>query len=83
MTKDPTNGQGIDADQLKVLGFPEYTQHYNVGEVWMFNSIQYHKAENKGADDRYHLLIYFDHMDPRARPMIESAIKNYQGPTIL
>ena len=49
----------------------------------MFNSIQYHKAENKGADDRYHLLIYFDHMDPRARPMIESAIKNYQGPIIL
>ena len=83
VTKDPTNGQGIDADQLKVLGFPEYTQHYNVGEVWMFNSIQYHKAENKGADDRYHLLIYFDHMDPRARPMIESAIKNYQGPIIL
>jgi hypothetical protein len=82
VTKDPTNGTGIDADQLRSLNFPEYKQHYKVGEVWMFNSIHYHKAENRGPTDRYHMLIYFDHMDPLIRPIIEEAIKNYTGPTI-
>jgi hypothetical protein len=82
VTKDPTSGQGIDADHLVSLKFPEYSQHYSVGEVWLFNSIQYHKAANYGSDDRYHVLIYFDHMDPLIRPIIEEAIKNYTGPTI-
>jgi hypothetical protein len=79
VTKDPTNGQGIDADQLASLQFPEYSQHYEVGEIWLFNSIQYHKAVNTGTTDRYHLLIYFDHMDPIIRPAIEAAIKDYTG----
>jgi len=79
VTKDPTKGQGVDADQLKFLGNREFFQHYGVGEVWLFNSIQYHKAENKGDQDRYHVLIYFDHMDPKIRPIIEKAIQNYTG----
>lgn len=60
----------------------EYIQHYAVGEVWMFNSVHYHKAVNGGDTDRVHVLCYFDHMDPKIRPFIEQAIINYSGPLI-
>ena len=60
----------------------EYPQFYAPGDVWMFNNFHYHKAENLGSSDRYHMLIYFDYMDIKIRPIIEKAIENYQGPTI-
>jgi hypothetical protein len=60
----------------------EYQQHYAVGEVWLFNSVHYHKAENLGNSDRIHILCYFDHMDMKIRPIIESAINDYKGPWI-
>lgn len=60
----------------------EHFQKYGEGELWMFNSVHYHKAVNNGATDRYHLLIYFDFMDEKIRPTIEQAISNYQGPFI-
>jgi len=61
----------------------EYRQHYAVNQVWLFNSVHYHKAENFGNTDRVHILCYFDHMDEKIRPIIESAIENYQGPWII
>lgn len=60
----------------------EYTQHYSPREVWMFNTVHYHKAVNFGNTDRIHLLCYFDHMDEKIRPYIEKAIESYQGPMI-
>lgn len=63
-------------------GAMEYKQSYRSGEVWLFNSVHYHKAENLGNSDRIHILCYFDHMDKRIRPIIESAIENYIGPWI-
>jgi hypothetical protein len=60
----------------------EYVQHYATNEVWMFNAVHYHKAVNLGNTDRVHLLCYFDHMDEKIRPYIESAIENYHGPWI-
>jgi hypothetical protein len=60
----------------------EYSQQYNVGEIWMFNNYHYHKAENLGTSDRYHMLIYFDYMDKKIRPIIEQAILNYSGPIV-
>lgn len=70
-----------DTKHPRILG-NEYTQHYDIGEVWLFNSLQHHKAENKSDKDRYHLLIYFDHMDSKIRPFIEKAIEEYKGPYI-
>lgn len=67
---------GIHTDQK------EYPQLYKPGEIWMFNNYHYHKAENLGTADRYHMLIYFDYMDQKIRPIIEQAIENYQGPII-
>lgn len=63
-------------------GAVEYTQHYAPREVWMFNTVHYHKAVNFGNTDRIHLLCYFDHMDEKIRPYIEKAIESYQGPMI-
>ena len=60
----------------------EFGQFYAPGEVWMFNNYHYHKAENLGTEDRYHMLIYFDYMDAKIRPVIEQALLNYQGPRI-
>lgn len=57
----------------------QYSQTYKSGEVWLFNSVHYHKAENFGNADRVHILCYFDHMDRKIRPYIEQAIENYQG----
>lgn len=61
----------------------EYTQHYGVGQIWMFNSYHYHRAENLGVTDRDHILIYFDYMDKKIRPYIEQAINMYRGPLII
>ena len=61
----------------------EFCQRYKLGEVWMFNSVHYHKAVNKGTSDRYHMLIYFDFMDEKIRPIIEQAVKAYKGPFII
>jgi hypothetical protein len=60
----------------------EYKQFYAVKEIWMFNSYHYHRAENLGITDRDHILIYFDYMDEKIRPYIESAINEYRGPLI-
>jgi hypothetical protein len=60
----------------------EYKQKYSLGEVWMFNSVHYHTAVNNDNKDRYHILIYFDFMDPKIRPIIERAIESYTGPFI-
>lgn len=60
----------------------EYKQFYAVEEIWMFNSYHYHRAENLGMKDRDHILIYFDFMDEKIRPYIESAINDYRGPLI-
>ena len=60
----------------------EYVQHYSIGEIWMFNSYHYHRAENLGLEDRDHILIYFDFMDRKVRPHIEKAINSYNGPLI-
>lgn len=60
----------------------EFVQKYELGDVWMFNSVHYHKAVNDGDKDRYHILIYFDFMDKKIRPVIEQAIETYQGPFI-
>jgi hypothetical protein len=80
VTKLPENNVG-GADWFKPVN-AEIKQHYSVGEIWMFNSYHYHRAENLGTTDRDHLLIYFDYMDPKVRPFIESAINNYVGPLI-
>ena len=69
------------ADWFKAKGI-EHKQHYNTGEIWMFNSYHYHRAENLGTADRDHILIYFDYMDPKVRPLIESGINSYNGPLI-
>ncbi len=60
----------------------EYKQFYAPTEVWMFNSVHYHKAVNIGKSHRYHILIYFDFTDEKIRPVIEQAIKDYTGPYI-
>jgi len=67
---------GVITDQI------EYGQNYNPGEIWLFNNFHYHKAENQGITDRYHILIYFDYMDKKIRPIIEKAILDYRGPFI-
>jgi hypothetical protein len=69
------------ADNFKPIEM-EYKQHYSVGEIWMFNSYHYHRAENFSNVDRDHVLIYFDHMDNKIRPFIEQAINEYTGPHI-
>jgi hypothetical protein len=48
----------------------------------MFNSYHYHRAENFSNEDRDHILIYFDHMDKKIRPIVEQAISDYTGPLI-
>lgn len=80
VTELPSNNKD-SADWFKAKEL-EYKQHYAVNEVWMFNSYHYHRAENLGVEDRDHILIYFDHMDEKVRPYIESAINNYRGPLI-
>lgn len=80
VTKLPQNNTD-PADWFKAKEI-EYKQHYGVGEVWMFNSYHYHRAENLGLKDRDHILIYFDYMDPLIRPLIENQINNYNGPLI-
>jgi hypothetical protein len=82
VTKDPSNGTSNAADNLENVIYEQHIQHYAVGEAWLFNSIHYHKAVNDGEEDRYHLLIYFDHMDEKTRPFIEQAINDYTGPYI-
>jgi hypothetical protein len=67
---------GIHTDQ------EQFGHSYLAGDIWMFNNFHYHKAENLGSTDRYHMLIYFDYMDIKIRPYIEKAIENYQGPLI-
>lgn len=79
VTKDP--GNSVRPDKFEPID-TEHFQYYGIGEVWMFNSIQYHKAQNLGEDDRVHVLLYFDYMDPKIRPIIEQAILDYQGPRI-
>jgi hypothetical protein len=72
-----------DSDKFQISeGAVEYIQHYAINEVWMFNAVHYHKAVNLGDTDRTHLLCYFDHMDEKIRPYIESAIEQYEGPWI-
>lgn len=61
---------------------PEFKQKYGLGEIWMFNSVHYHKAVNDGNQDRLHMLIYFDFMDAKIRPIIEQAIHDYTGELI-
>jgi hypothetical protein len=80
VTKD-TGFAGHPDDFEKHHG-EEFWQHYAPGEVWMFNSVHYHKAVNHGAADRFHLLIYFDFMDEKIRPVIEKALSEYTGPRI-
>lgn len=67
---------GVTTDQ------EEFGQFYSPGEIWLFNNYHYHKAENLGKEDRYHMLIYFDYMDTKIRPVIEQAITEYRGPII-
>lgn len=67
---------GVHTDQK------EFGQFYSPGEIWMFNNFHYHKAENLGKEDRYHILIYFDYFDEKIRPVIEKAILEYSGPVI-
>jgi hypothetical protein len=80
VTKLPKNNTDL-ADWFKASE-TEHKQHYSVGEVWMFNSYHYHRAENLGLADRDHILIYFDYMDPKIRPFIEIGINSYNGPLI-
>jgi hypothetical protein len=69
-------------DDFRIVGEPEFHQYYGTGEVWLFNSVHYHRAVNLGAFDRTHLLIYFDFMDAGIRPAIEAAMASYTGPRI-
>jgi len=80
VSKLPENNTA-PADDFKPLE-TEYKQHYGLGEIWMFNSYHYHRAENFSNEDRDHILIYFDHMDKKIRPIIEQAISDYTGPLI-
>ena len=80
VAKMPKNNKD-SADWFKAKEL-EYTQHYSVGEIWMFNSYHYHRAENLGDVDRDHILIYFDFMDEKIRPYLEQAINIYTGPKI-
>jgi hypothetical protein len=73
----------VSSDRFQLpINAVEFIQHYGINEVWMFNAVHYHKAVNLGSTDRIHLLCYFDHMDEKIRPYIESAIKDYSGPWI-
>lgn len=80
VTKLPQNNKDA-ADWFKAKE-TEYKQHYSVGEIWMFNSYHYHRAENLGLADRDHILIYFDYMDEKIKPFLELGINNYTGPLI-
>ena len=81
VTKD--SGFSGHPDDFKLIDKQqEFKQKYGLNEIWMFNSVHYHKAVNNGRSNRYHLLIYFDFMDEKIRPVIEQAISNYQGPYI-
>lgn len=80
VTKLPKNNKN-SADWFKAEEV-EYRQHYGIGEIWMFNSYHYHRAENFGNMDRDHVLIYFDYMDEKIRPFLEAGINNYTGPLI-
>lgn len=82
VTKDNSTFEGHPDDFRDVKNQKEYHQFYGPGEVWMFNSVHYHKAVNISPHHRYHILIYFDYMDKKIRPVIEKAIENYQGPYI-
>lgn len=81
VTKD--KGFSGHPDDFRNIEDEEFKQFYGTGEVWMFNSVHYHKAVNLGKHHRYHLLIYFDFMDEKIRPIIEQAIKDYNGPYIV
>lgn len=81
VTKD-TGFSGHPDDFIISNNQPEYKQYYGLNEVWMFNSVHYHKALNKGHENRLHILIYFDFMDVKIRPAIEQAIEAYSGPLI-
>lgn len=81
VTKD-TGFDGHPDDFVIKDGELEFNQYYGLNEVWMFNSVHYHKAVNDGPTPRFHLLIYFDFMDAKIRPVIEHAIEAYTGPLI-
>lgn len=80
VTKMPQDNKSA-ADWFKAKE-KEFKQHYAPGEIWMFNSYHYHRAENFGAEDRDHVLIYFDYMDEKIRPFLEAGINSYNGPLI-
>ena len=81
VSKLPENNKNA-ADWFKTQEL-EYKQHYAPGEIWMFNSYHYHRAENFGDFDRDHVLIYFDYMDEKIRPFLELGINRYNGPLII
>lgn len=81
VTED-TGFDGHPDDFVLLKDQPEFVQKYGLGETWMFNSVHYHKAVNEGDTNRLHILIYFDFMDKKIRPVIEEAIENYTGPFI-
>jgi hypothetical protein len=75
-----TEDTGFDGhpDDFKLTkNQPEFKQKYDLGEIWMFNSVHYHKAINNGNQNRLHILIYFDFMDTKIRPIIEKAMDDY------
>jgi hypothetical protein len=58
-------------------------QKYHFGEIWIFNNYWYHNAVNLGIDHRDHIMMYVNPDDEKLIPIIEKAVKEYQGPYIV
>lgn len=59
--------------------FKAHWKHYNVGEVWLFNSFFHHNVYNKGTVPRDHVMMYVPFDDKKLMPVIEQAINEYTG----
>lgn len=59
-----------------------YWQKYNSGDIWIFNSYWYHNAVNQGEHHRDHIMMYVNVDDEKIVPVLEQAVREYQGPLI-
>jgi hypothetical protein len=59
--------------------FQPHWKHYNVGEVWLFNSFFHHNVYNNGDQPRDHIMMYVPFDDKKLLPIVKQAIDEYKG----
>lgn len=71
---------GVTKFPIENYGINPIWQHYDVGEIWLFNSWEMHNIFNDGDSDRIHIMFYFNFFDKKIISLLKEKVEEYKGP---